>query len=193
MGQGRAVLDDLARHPATAKHIAGKLVRHFVSDDPPPDLVVALAQKFQDRDGDLSVVVSALVSDDRAWSPQRRKIRTPLEFVVAAARATGFQPHDLGLYLQALNLMGMPLWQPAGPNGFSDVGNSWASPEGMKARLDIAWAMGQRMGGTAEPLAALKTALGETASPDTVETIERAESREQALALLFMAPEFQRR
>ena len=89
--------------------------------------------------------------------------------------------------------MGMPLWQPAGPNGFSDVSDSWASPEGMKARLDIAWAMGQRMRGAAEPLAALKTALGETASPDTVETIERAELREQALALLFMAPEFQRR
>ncbi len=193
VGQGRAVLDDLARHPATAKHIAMKLVRHFVADDPPPDLVATLAEKFQDRDGDLSVVVSALVSDDRAWAPQRSKVRTPLEFVVAAARATGFRPHDPGLYLQALNLMGMPLWQPAGPNGFSDVGDSWASPEGMKARLDIAWAMGQRMRGAAEPLAALKTALGETASPETVETIERAESREQALALLFMAPEFQRR
>ena len=63
----------------------------------------------------------------------------------------------------------------------------------MKARLDIAWAMGQRMRGAAEPRDALKTALGETASPDTVETIGRAESREQALALLFMAPEFQRR
>ena len=174
VGQGRAVLDDLARHPATAKHIATKLVRHFVADDPPPDLVATLAEKFQDGDGDLSVVVSALVSDDRAWAPQRSKVRTPLEFVVAAARATGFQPHDPGLYLQALNLMGMPLWQPAGPNGFSDVGNSWASPEGMKARLDIAWAMGQRMRGAAEPLAALKTALGETASPDTVETIQRA-------------------
>ncbi len=193
VGQGRAVLDDLARHPATAKHIALKLVRHFVADDPSPGLVAALAQKFQDSDGDLAVVVSALVSDDRARAPQRGKVRTPLEFVVAAARATGFQPHDPGLHLQALGLLGMPLWQPAGPNGFSDVSDSWASPEGMKARLDIAWAMGQRMRGAAEPLAALKTALGDTASPDTVQTIERAESREQALALLFMAPEFQRR
>ncbi len=191
--QGRAVLDDLARHPATAKHIAMKLVRHFVADDPPSDLVATLARKFRDSDGDLAVVVSAFVSDDRAWTPQRNKIRTPLEFVVGAARATSFQPHDPGFYLPALGLMGMPLWQPSGPNGFSDVSDSWASPEGMKARLDIAWAMGQRMRGAAEPLPALKTALGETASPDTVQTIERAESREQALALLFMAPEFQRR
>ena len=191
--QGRAVLDDLARNPATAKHIATKLVRHFVADDPPPDLAAGLAERFRDSDGDLAVVVSALVSDDRAWTPQRNKIRNPLEFVVGAARATGFAPRDPGLYLQALNLMGMPLWQPSGPNGFSDLGDSWASPEGMKARLDIAWAMGQRMRGGAEPMSALKTALGETASPDTVQTLQRAELREQALALLFMAPEFQRR
>jgi len=189
--QGRAILDDLARHPATAKHVAMKLVRHFVADDPPPDLVAALAKRFLDSDGDLAVVASALVSDDRAWTPPAGKVRTPLEFFVAAARATAFEPRDPGFYLQALNLMGMPLWQPSGPNGFSDVSDSWASPEGMKARLDLAWAMGQRM--HAEPAAALKTALGETASPETVQAIGRAESREQALALLFMAPEFQRR
>jgi uncharacterized protein (DUF1800 family) len=191
--QGRAVLDDLARNPETAKHLATKLVRHFVADDPPPEFVAALAQRFRDSDGDLSAVVSALVSDDRAWAPRRNKIRNPLEFVIGAARATGFAPHDPGLYLQALNLMGMPLWQPSGPNGFSDVGDSWAAPEGMKARLDIAWAMGQRMRAGPEPLSALKTALGDTASADTMQTIQRAESREQALALLFMAPEFQRR
>ncbi|MBV8104266.1 MAG: DUF1800 family protein [Hyphomicrobiales bacterium] len=191
--QGRAALDDLARHPATARHIATKLVRHFVADDPPVDLVNALQRKFLDSGGDLAVVASALVSDDRAWSARPTKIRTPLEFVVGAARATGFSPSDPGLYLQSLNLLGMPLWQPGGPNGFSDMSDAWASPEGMKARLDLAWSMGQRMRGAAEPMAALKTALGETASPETRQAVERAESREQALALLFMAPEFQRR
>jgi uncharacterized protein (DUF1800 family) len=191
--QGRAALDDLARHPATARHIATKLVRHFVADNPPAGLVEALQRKFLDSGGDLAVVASALVSDDRAWSAKAAKIRTPLEFVVGAARATGFSPNDPGLYLQSLNLLGMPLWQPGGPNGFSDMSDAWASPEGMKARLDLAWLMGQRMRGTADPLATLKAALGETASPETRQAVERAESREQALALLFMAPEFQRR
>jgi uncharacterized protein (DUF1800 family) len=191
--QGRAALDDLARHPATARHIATKLVRHFVADDPPAGLAEALERKFLDSGGDLAVVASALVSDDRAWSAKPTKIRTPLEFVVGAARATGFSPTDPGLYLQSLNLLGMPLWQPGGPNGFSDMSDAWASPEGMKARLDLAWSMGQRMHGAVEPMAALKTALGETASPETRQAVERAESREQALALLFMAPEFQRR
>ncbi len=191
--QGRAALDDLARHPATARHIAGKLVRHFVADDPPADLVDALTVKFRDSDGDLVVVASALIADDRAWRAKPTKIRNPLEFCVGAARATGFAPSDPGLYLQALNLLGMPLWQPAGPNGFSDSSDAWSSPEGMKSRLDLAWSMGQRMRGNNDPLAAMKSVLGDTASQETSQAIERAESREQALALLFMAPEFQRR
>jgi uncharacterized protein (DUF1800 family) len=191
--QGRAALDDLARHPATARHIATKLVRHFTADDPPSDLVDALALKFRDSDGDLAVVASALIADDRAWRPKPTKLRNPLEFVVGAARATDFTPSDPGLYLQALNLLGMPLWQPAGPNGFSDSSDAWSSPEGMKSRLDVASFMGQRMHAPAEPLAAMKTVLGDTASEETSQAIARAESREQALALLFMAPEFQRR
>ena len=191
--QGRAALDDLARHRATAGHIATKLVRHFVADDPPADLVDALAVKFRDSDGDLAVVVSALVADDRAWRAKPTKIRSPLEFVVGAARATDYVPSDPGLYLQALNLLGMPLWRPAGPNGFSDLSDAWSSPEGMKSRLDLAWFMGQRMHAPADPLAAMTAVLGDTASGETSEAITRAESREQALALLFMAPEFQRR
>ena len=136
----------------------------------------------------------------RRWSPTiapgaqgRKKYAIPLEFCVGAARATGFAPADPGLYLQALKLLGMPLWQPAGPNGFSDSSDAWSSPEGMKSRLDLAWFMGQRMRANAEPVAAMKAVLGDTASEETSQAIERAESREQALALLFMAPEFQRR
>jgi len=98
-----------------------------------------------------------------------------------------------GLYLQALNLLGMPLWQPAGPNGFSDSSDAWSSPEGVKSRLDLASFMGQRMPAPAEPLTTMKMVLGDTASEDTSQAIAHAESREQALALLFMAPEFQRR
>jgi uncharacterized protein (DUF1800 family) len=191
--QGRAALDDLARHPATARHIATKLTRHFVADEPAAGLVDAIAQKFRESDGDLASVATALVSDDRAWAPHPGKIRAPLEFVVGTARAMGFRSPDSGPYHNALNLLGMPLWRPAGPNGFSDLNDAWSSPEGMRIRLDLAWSMSQRMRGSAEPLAVLSTALGDTASRETREAIERAGSREQALALVFMAPEFQRR
>jgi uncharacterized protein (DUF1800 family) len=191
--QGRAALDDLASHPATARHIATKLARHFVADDPAAGLVDALAQKFRDSDGDLGVVATALVSDDRAWTPRPGKVRTPVEFIVAAARATGFPSPDPGPYLNMLNLLGMPLWRPGGPNGFPDADDAWSSPEAMKMRLDLAWSMGQRMRGSAEPLTVMSTALGDAPSPETRQAVERAESREQALALVFMAPEFQRR
>jgi uncharacterized protein (DUF1800 family) len=190
--QGRAALGDLARHPATARHIATKLVRCFVADDPPADLVDTLARKFVDSDGDLAVVASTLVSDDRAWSAKTAKIRNPLEFVIAAARVTNFQPNDPNLYLQSLSLLGMPLWQPGGPNGFSDASDAWASAEGLKARLDLAAFMAQRMR-TADPLATLHAGLGDAVSAETRQAVSRTESREQALALLFMAPEFQRR
>ena len=191
--QGREALEDLARHPATARHVATKLARHFVADDPSPGLADALARRFEESDGDLKAVAEALVGDDRAWSAKPSKARSPLEFYVAAARATGFSPSDPGPYLQALNLLGMPLWQPTGPNGFSDSSETWTSPEAMKLRLDLAAMMGSRMRGRAEPLDIMSAALGDTASLETRQAIERAESRDQALALLFMSPEFQRR
>ena len=72
---------------------------------------------------------------------------------------------------KALNLLGMPLWGPAGPNGFSDLSDAWSSPEGMKSRLDLAWFMGQRMHAPTDPLAAMKAVLGDTASGETSEAI----------------------
>jgi uncharacterized protein (DUF1800 family) len=191
--QAREALDDLARRPATARHIATKLARHFVADNPPSDLVDSLTRRFSVSDGDLMAVAEALVADDRTWSAKATKARTPFEFFVAAARATGFVPPDPGPYLQALGLLGEPLWSPAGPNGFSDSSDAWTSPESMKLRLDLAATMGERMGAHAEPLEVLDAAFGNTASQETREAVAHAESRQQALALVFMAPEFQRR
>jgi uncharacterized protein (DUF1800 family) len=81
--QGETAVLDLARHPATAKHIAVKLVRHFVADAPPPDLVETLAKKFRDTDGDLAALCVALISDERAWRAPATKIRSPSEFIMA--------------------------------------------------------------------------------------------------------------
>jgi uncharacterized protein (DUF1800 family) len=191
--QGEEALDDLARHPATAKHLATKLARHFVADDPPPALVDALSRKFRDSDGDLAVVASALVADDRAWHAPATKMRTPVEFIMAAVRATGFLPQQPGPILHGLNMLGMPLWQPGGPNGFADTAATWASPEAMKLRLDLSARMAQLLRQEDHPLAILDTVCGPTASRETRAAVERAESRQQALAILFMSPEFQRR
>ena len=121
------------------------------------------------------------------------KIRTPNEFLVATGRIMGRIPDDPGRYLGALNLLGQPLWTPPGPNGFSDATATWASPENVKLRLDVASQISARIADMLNPVDVLEVCAGEAASDDTRKTVARAETRQQALALLLMSPEFQRR
>jgi uncharacterized protein (DUF1800 family) len=191
--QGEAALADIARHPSTAKFIATKLARHFVADDPPPALVARLQEVFRSTDGDLRALAMALVDSDEAWQAPLTKLRSPYEFLLATGRLLGRIPEDPARYLNSLRQLGQPLWSPSGPNGFSDINAAWAAPEGMKLRLDIAAQIGSRYGGNFDSLELLKVAASDAASAETRQTIERAETRQQALALLLMSPEFQRR
>src|SRR5215469_10165744 len=188
--QGRAVLIDLARHPTTAKHIATKLAWHFIADDPPPALVKRLAERYMDTEGDLKEVVLALITAPQAWMPEQGKIKQPGEWIVAALRATG-ESGDIRRILQAQTLLGEPLWRPPAPKGFSDDNAAWL--DGLAQRLDMANAFAHREGLAIEPEAIMEVALGPLASAETRQTIARAESRPQALTMLLMAPEFQRR
>ncbi|MGL5363102.1 MAG: DUF1800 domain-containing protein [Bosea sp. (in: a-proteobacteria)] len=191
--KGRTALADIARHPSTAQHIARKLARHFVADDPSASLVAKLAKTFRDTDGDLSAVSLALLNASEAWQPQAVKMRSPQEFLLAAARAYNRKPETPQI-LGPLNAMGQPLWQPTGPNGFPDNVASWASPEGIKTRMDVAatWAR-QAAGGGIDPRSIVDEVLGALASPETRQAVARAESKPQALAILLLSPEFQRR
>ena len=193
VAQGEAALADLARHPATARHIAAKFVRHFMADDPPPPLVGRIEKTFHDTDGDLGAVSLALLNDDDAWNAPMTKMRNPWEFVVAMGRATAFLPPEPQPIIGELTAMGMAPWSPPGPNGFPDIVAAWASPEAMKVRLDVAWRTAQRIKDIGQPVAMLDATLGAAASQETREAVSRAESRQQALAILFMSPEFQRR
>jgi uncharacterized protein (DUF1800 family) len=193
IGQGEAALADIARHPSTAKFIATKFARHFVADDPPPGLVAQLQEVFKKSDGDLRALTVALVDSDEAWQAPLTKLRSPYEFLVATGRLLARIPDDPGIYLGGLNTLGQPLWSPSGPNGFPDTNAAWAAPEGMKLRLDISAQVASRVGSNIDPRDLLELAAADAASPETRRTIERAESRQQALALLLMSPEFQRR
>jgi uncharacterized protein (DUF1800 family) len=193
VAQGEAVLSDIARHPSTAKFIAGKFARHFVADDPPPALVARLADVFRKSDGDLNAVANALADSDEAWKAPLTKMRSPYEFLLASGRLLAQIPGDPGRYLNGLNVLGQPLWSPAGPNGFADTNAAWAAPEGMKLRLDISAQIASRLAEGVDPRDLLELVAADAASIETRRTIERAESRQQALALLLMSPEFQRR
>ena len=189
--QGRAVLAALARHPATANHVAAKLARHFVADEPPPALVERLAKRFLATQGDLKEMAKALVAAPEAWEAPRAKLKRPGEWVVGILRAAGVTPPDIGPVMQAHNLLGEPLWRPSAPKGFADESVPWL--DGLAQRLDIANQFARRLGAEADPRDVFEQALAPLASSETRQAILRAESRPQALALLFMASEFQRR
>jgi uncharacterized protein (DUF1800 family) len=191
LSQGQAVLSDLARHPATARHIATKLARHFVADEPPRTLVENLTKRFLDSDGDLKQVAKALVRAPEALDAPRNKLKRPGEWIIGALRATGVAAPDIGPVMQAYNLLGEPLWRPPAPKGFSDESAPWF--DGIAQRLDIANQVARRFPPQEDPRQILEETLAPLASAETRQAITRAESRPQALALLLMAPEFQRR
>jgi uncharacterized protein (DUF1800 family) len=191
--QGEMALRDIARHPATATHVARKLVRHFISDDAPPQALTAhLAKVFRDTDGDLAEVSKALVSHDDAWKGELSKVRTPYEWLASVVRFSG-APKDYGQVLQPLNLMGAPLWAVPGPNGYPDTFAHWASPESLRTRLDLSANIARRLGDRFNPSDLAEQLFDAALSTDTAQAIRRAESKQQGMAILLMSPEFQRR
>jgi uncharacterized protein (DUF1800 family) len=191
LSQGRAVLADLARHPATARHIAQELASHFVADEPPPALVDKLAGSFTETGGDLAELAKTLINADESWTAARTKLKPPAEWVVAMLRLGGV-PSVLPMprLMGAQAMLGEALWRPPAPNGYSDRQAAWI--DGLPHRLDIATEFASHLAANADPGRLLEAALGPLASAQTRDTVLRAESRAQALALLVMAPEFLR-
>ena len=189
--QGRAVLRDLAAHPATATHLATKLACYFVADTPPPALVERMAKVFLDTSGDLKEVARAMVLSDDSWTQPPTKLKRPSEWVVGMVRAIGNVQIDPVRFTNGQTLLGEPLWRPSSPKGFPDDEASWI--DGMGRRLDIANSVSERIAGRIDPQDVMENVFGSAVSPEAKQAVGRAESRQQALALLFMSAEFQRR
>ena len=192
MEQGGAVLDDLARHPSTARFIARKLARHFVADDPPPALVERLAKVFSDTDGDLNAVTRALVDAPEAWTTPLTKMRTPLDFAVAGMRATGRMP-DVQVRARRAQRDGTAALEPARAERLARHARTPGPPPRAWTRVSTSRRSGASMNGNLNPNEVLDAVLGAAASPETRQAVSRAESRVQGLAILMMSPEFQRR
>jgi uncharacterized protein (DUF1800 family) len=194
MAQGEAILRDLAAHPATARHIATKLVRHFVADEPPAQAVERVARAFADSGGDLPVVYAALVQAPEAWSEPLPKLKQPIEFIVSALRAVppAREAKPEALFV-ALREMGQRPFFPASPQGWPDTAAAWANADGLWKRIEWSTAVAERVGARVDPLAVAEAAYGPLLSPATRLAITRAESRQQGLALALASPEFQRR
>jgi uncharacterized protein (DUF1800 family) len=188
---GVQALAFLAAHPATHRHLATKLVTHFVADKPPPAAVKAIEGILRDTNGDLGAAAAGLVRLPDAWTPAT-KVRSPLDLLVATARALEVPAEPPIPWLGMLNGLGQPLWGAPAPNGWSDQAADWTSPEAMMRRID--WAFGVAGRATNRDAAMIAdAALGPLLKIDTLQAMARAASRRDAMTLLLTSPEFQRR
>jgi uncharacterized protein (DUF1800 family) len=191
-GEAEAAFEALVRHPATATHIATKLCRHFIADDPPPAAVERIARVFHDSDGNLKAVSEALIEQPEAWTDPLAKVKAPNDFIVAALRATGFQGQG-EMILGALRLLGQAPFNAPSPAGWPDTASGWIGPESVMRRAEWAMALGMRVAEFRAPDRLFENTIAPIASPATAKTIARAPSRADAIALVFASPEFQRR
>lgn len=191
--QPRAILADLARHPSTATHLATKLVRHFVSDDPPREAIERVARAYRETDGDLPSVHKALVSLPQAWENYPSKFKTPHELVVSAFRMFDFLPEEPRAIAASFELLGQRPYTPGSPAGWPDTADRWDGSDALLKRIEWAAAAGARAGSRVQPLRLALQALGESLQERTRVAIERAASAGQGVTLLLVSPEFQKR
>jgi uncharacterized protein (DUF1800 family) len=191
--QGEAVLADLARRPATAHFIATKLVRHFVADDPPPAAVERVARAFVKTGGDLPAVYAALIEAPQAWDADMRKFKTPEDFVFSTLRALNVSPRQPEEVVRSFDLLGQRQYTPGSPAGWPDTAKSWDGSDALMHRVLWASRVASLYERGIDPLEFASSTLGAYARPETLTALRRASSSTQALALLLMSPEFQRR
>jgi uncharacterized protein (DUF1800 family) len=191
--QGEAVLADLARRPETANFIATKLVRHFVADDPPPAAVARVARAFLKSGGDLPQVYAALIESPESWDPNARKFKTPEDFVFSTLRALNVSPAEPLEVIRTFDLLGQRQYTPGSPAGWPDTSKSWDGSDALMHRVLWASRVGAKYESGVEPTDLAAASLGSYARPETLSALRRAATSAQAVALLLMSPEFQRR
>ena len=191
--QARAILMELAGHPSTARHVSTKLARHFAGDDPPPAMVDRLTRTFLNTGGDLPALYRALIESPEAWAPQPVKFKTPWEWSVSALRALDQQQLEPQVAGALMNQLGQPTWKPGSPAGFDDIAASWAAPEALVRRVEVAQRIAERAGSSEDPRAIAEKVLPGALGEATRSAIARAESPAEGLALLLVSPEFVRR
>lgn len=191
--QASAILHDLAVAPATARHIAVKLARHFAGDTPAPALVERLADAFMQSRGDLPTVYRALIAAPEAWDPAQSKFKTPWEWTLSSLRALSL--HELrGRQLAPLlTQLGQPAWRPGSPAGFDDTAASWMAPDALMRRVELAQRLAAQASSGIDARELGPKLLPAGLTRDTALALARAESPATALALLLASPEFLRR
>jgi len=191
--QGLAILKDLAADKRTARHVCGKIARHFVSDTPPPALTARLEKRWMATGGDLAQVAKALVESPEAWDPTPEKFKTPYEYTLSTWRLIGAEPSAIERLAPILTGLGQKPFSAPSPKGWADDAQTWASPDGLVKRMQWAQGFAAVVADRTDPNALAVQALGDRLTPPVAKAVSRAETRKEAFALLVLSPEFQRR
>ncbi|MCW5741349.1 MAG: DUF1800 domain-containing protein [Alphaproteobacteria bacterium] len=191
--EGLAILDDLARHPATARHLATKLVRHFLADDPPADAVARIAGVFQSSDGDLAAVCRALIDLEAVWRAPLPKVKTHYEFVVAVHRALGNTTARAADVVAPFQTLGQAPFTAPSPQGWGDTARHWIAPESLLRRIEWVRSLAGSVPATLQPARFLDDVIGPVAGEPTRQGVTLAPSGDAAIALVLASAEFQRR
>lgn len=189
LGQGEVALHDLAHHPSTARFVATKFARHFVADDPPPALVQRLTANFLETGGDLRALAWTLVNAPEAWAPERRKLRTPAEFIVALVKAWALKG-GVDIYSTVTNLEHPPL-APTSPAGFPDRAQAWAGPDAILRRVTWCLHEARLCNLDMSPVELAFDVMGSDISDNTLDRLARAPRGRVGFGMVVAAPEFQ--
>jgi uncharacterized protein (DUF1800 family) len=191
--QARAMLRYLANAPATAHHIATKLARHFVADAPPEALVQRLANTFKRTGGDLPSLYRDLVQAPETWQDAPAKFKSPWDWAISVMRALGQQDVESEQVASLMNQLGQPVWRPGSPAGYGDTAATWAAPDALMRRVEVAQRLAARFASAVDARSLAPRVLPGALSEPTARAIAAAESPTSALALLLVSPEFLRR
>jgi uncharacterized protein (DUF1800 family) len=197
---GVRALQMLAESPETARHLSIRMARHFVRDDPPEEVVSALAAAWRDSGGSLRAVATALVDCEAAWALPLQKVRRPAELVIATLRALDEDPEQLDedarkKLVVALRGLNQPPWSAPSPEGWPDTAAAWIDGDALLRRLELAEKSARRSRRRArpEPAALAAELLGSPLPPALQGALQDAPDVDTGLALLFASPSFQRR
>jgi len=189
--EGEEIIRDLCAHPSTARFLATKLARHFVSDTPSKEAVDRIATSYSRSGGHLGAVARAIVGLEEAWDPEARKLRTPQDWLVAALRALRVKavPPMASALLQQLR---NPLWGPDAPKGFGDEVRDWADPDGLMSRAEVARSMARRIAASGlDPVSLLDVVESPPDGPLRSLVADRSVPPAERLALVLGGPAFQ--
>jgi uncharacterized protein (DUF1800 family) len=181
----------LCRHASTARFVAGKLVRHFVHDDPPAAAVDRVAHVFRETEGDLRAVSAEVIDLPDAFADGARKFRTPQDWLVAVLRA--FDATEAPeTVMPILRQLRHPLWSPQSPKGFGDQTQEWADPDSLLNRAELARSVARRLRvQRVDPRGLLESVEVPAGDPLHAFVADASIAVEERIALVLASPAFQ--